>query len=72
MKITEIKTHPMKVVLQQPSWTAHEIGQDSTLTLFEVQTDQGITVYGEVQGGPQGQSAKSPLFLVNVSKIWTP
>ena len=53
MKITEVKTHPMKVVLQQPSWTAHEIGQDATLTLFEVRTDQGITGYGEVQGGPQ-------------------
>jgi D-galactarolactone cycloisomerase len=53
MKITEVKAHPMKVVLQQPSWTAHEIGQDATLTLFEVRTDQGITGYGEVQGGPQ-------------------
>lgn len=53
MKITEVKTHPMKVALQQPSWTAHEIGRDATLTLFEVQTDQGVTGYGEVQGGSQ-------------------
>ena len=53
MKITEVRTHPMKVTLQQPSWTAHEIGKDATLTLFEVRTDEGITGFGEVQGGPQ-------------------
>lgn len=53
MKITEVKTHPLKVALQQPSWTAHEIGRDATLTLFEVRTDEGLVGYGEVQGGPQ-------------------
>ena len=53
MKITEIKTHPLKVALQQPSWTAHEIGRDATLTVFEVRTDEGLVGYGEVQGGPQ-------------------
>ena len=53
MKITQIKVHPIKVSLQQPSWTAHEIGKDATLTLFEVQTDEGATGFGEVQGGPQ-------------------
>lgn len=53
MKITKIKTHPLAVALEQPSWTAHEIGRDATLTLFEVQTNEGITGFGEVQGGPQ-------------------
>nr|NKB60187.1 hypothetical protein [Alphaproteobacteria bacterium] len=53
MKITEVKTHPLKVALQQPSWTAHEIGRDATLTLFEVRTDDGLVGFGEVQGGPQ-------------------
>ncbi len=53
MKITEVITHPLKVALQQPSWTAHEIGRDATLTLFEVRTDDGLIGYGEVQGGPQ-------------------
>lgn len=53
MKITAVNTHPMKATLRQPSWTAHEIGRDATLTLIEVQTDEGITGYGEIQGGPQ-------------------
>jgi L-alanine-DL-glutamate epimerase-like enolase superfamily enzyme len=53
MKITEIKTHPMRVALKQPSWTAHEIGRDATLTVFEIRTDDGLIGYGEVQGGPQ-------------------
>ncbi|MGY9014358.1 MAG: mandelate racemase/muconate lactonizing enzyme family protein [Rhodospirillales bacterium] len=53
MKITEVRTHPMKVELNQPSWTAHEIGRNATLTLFEVRTDEGLVGYGEVQGGPQ-------------------
>ena len=53
MKITEVKTHPMKVVLERPSWTAHEVGTGATLTLFEVRTDEGLTGIGEVQGGPQ-------------------
>jgi len=53
MKITEVKTHPMKVALNEPSWTAHEIGRDATLILFEVRTDEGLVGYGEVQGGPQ-------------------
>ena len=53
MKITQIKVHPIKVSIQQPSWTAHEIEKDATLTLFEVQTDEGVTGFGEVQGGPQ-------------------
>lgn len=53
MKITDVITHPLKVALQQPSWTAHEIGRDATLILFEVKTDAGLVGYGEVQGGPQ-------------------
>lgn len=53
MQITDVKTHPMKVALKQPSWTAHEIGHDATLILFEVRTDEGLVGFGEVQGGPQ-------------------
>ena len=53
MQITDVKTHPMKVALKLPSWTAHEIGHDATLILFEVRTDEGLVGYGEVQGGPQ-------------------
>lgn len=53
MKITEVITHPMKVQLETASWTAHEISDVATLTLFEVRTDEGLVGYGEVQGGPQ-------------------
>ena len=53
MKITQIKVQPIKVSLQQPGWTAPEIGKDATMTLFDVQTDEGVTGFGEVQGGPQ-------------------
>ena len=53
MKITEVITHPMKVQLETSSWTAHEISNVATLTLFEVRTDEGLVGYGEVQGGPQ-------------------
>ena len=53
MKITEVITHPIKVAMEQPSWTAHEFDSHATVTLFEVRTDEGLIGYGEVQGGPQ-------------------
>ncbi len=53
MKITEVLTHPLSVKVDPPTWTAHEIGDNASLVLFEVRTDEGITGYGEVQGGPQ-------------------
>jgi len=53
MKITEVLTHPLSAKLQQKSWTAHESSDSAQLILFEVRTDEGITGYGEVQGGPQ-------------------
>ena len=53
MKITEILTHPMSVKIDPPSWTAHEFSDKADLILFEVRTDEGVTGYGEVQGGPQ-------------------
>jgi D-galactarolactone cycloisomerase len=53
MKITEILTHPLSMKFKQPSWTAHEYSDKAELILFEVRTDEGVTGYGEVQGGPQ-------------------
>jgi L-alanine-DL-glutamate epimerase-like enolase superfamily enzyme len=53
MKITEVITHPIKVAIEIPSWTAHEISRDASMILFEVRTDEGLVGYGEVQGGPQ-------------------
>jgi L-alanine-DL-glutamate epimerase-like enolase superfamily enzyme len=53
MKITEVNTYPLRMELKEASWTAHEISGAATLTLFEVETDEGLVGYGEVQGGPQ-------------------
>ncbi|MEM9683636.1 MAG: mandelate racemase/muconate lactonizing enzyme family protein [Pseudomonadota bacterium] len=53
MKITEVITHPLSATLDEASWTAHEISDNAQLVLFEVRTDEGITGFGEVQGGPQ-------------------
>lgn len=53
MKITEIIPHPLSVALPQPRWTAHERMSHSQIVLVEIRTDQGITGFGEISGGPQ-------------------
>lgn len=53
MKITEVRSYPMFCKIDPPSWTAHEISDSASLILVEVRTDEGISGYGEVQGGPQ-------------------
>lgn len=52
MRITEVRTHPLRVAVEPPTWTAHEVGASAGLVLFEVRTDEGLVGYGEVQGGP--------------------
>jgi len=53
MKITDIIAHPLSVPYARPMWTAHECMDRATLILVEVRTDQGLTGYGEIAGGPQ-------------------
>jgi L-alanine-DL-glutamate epimerase-like enolase superfamily enzyme len=53
MKITEVITHPLSAKLKCTTWPAHEATDRQNLILFEVRTDEGITGFGEVQGGPQ-------------------
>lgn len=53
MKITEVIVHPLTAKLAKKTWTAHEPTDTQNLILFEVRTDEGITGFGEVQGGPQ-------------------
>jgi L-alanine-DL-glutamate epimerase-like enolase superfamily enzyme len=53
MHITQILVHPMSVDYAQASWTAHEYMDRAQVTLVEVRTDQGLTGYGEIAGGPQ-------------------
>ena len=53
MKITEVIVHPLTAKLSKKTWTAHEPTDTQNLILFEVRTDEGITGFAEVQGGPQ-------------------
>jgi L-alanine-DL-glutamate epimerase-like enolase superfamily enzyme len=53
MQITEIRAHPLAVDYDQPVWTAHERMDRAQLVLVEVRTDQGVTGFGEIAGGPQ-------------------
>ncbi|HYC49339.1 MAG TPA: mandelate racemase/muconate lactonizing enzyme family protein [Burkholderiales bacterium] len=52
MKITAVRTHPFSAPLEEPLFTAQEALKDSSILLVEVQTDQGITGYGEIKGSP--------------------
>ena len=53
MKITEIILHLLSTPLPQPRWTAHERMSHSQIVPVEIRTDQGITGFGEISGGPQ-------------------
>ncbi len=53
MKITDVLAYPLAVDYDQVSWTAHEHMDRAQLILIEVRTDQGISGFGEVAGGPQ-------------------
>lgn len=52
MKITAVRAHPLSIPLDQALWTAQEALKDSSLILVEVQTDEGLTGYGEIKGSP--------------------
>lgn len=53
MKITDVLAHALAADYPQPSWTAHERMDRQQLVLVEVRTDEGISGFGEVAGGPQ-------------------
>ncbi len=55
VKITDVKAHPMSIPRPQPTWTAHEMTTEASLILVEVQTDNGLIGYGEIQSGPLTQ-----------------
>ena len=52
MKITAIHAHPLSAPLEQPLYTAQEALKDSSILLVEVQTDAGLTGFGEIKGAP--------------------
>src|SRR5258708_4676121 len=53
MKITDVLAYPLATDYDQTSWTAHERMERAQLILIEVRTDDGISGFGEVAGGPQ-------------------
>ena len=52
MKITAVRAHPLAITLEHALWTAHEALRDSSMVLVEVQTDEGVTGFGEIKGSP--------------------
>lgn len=52
MKITAVRAHALSVPLEQALWTAQEALKDSSMILVEVETDAGLTGYGEIKGAP--------------------
>jgi D-galactarolactone cycloisomerase len=58
MKITEVIAHPVRIPLDEPTWTAHEAVSDSSVILVEVRTDQGLSGVGQIHAGPMGEVCK--------------
>ncbi len=52
MKIKAVRAHALSSPLEQSLWTAQEALKDSSLILVEVETDDGLTGYGEIKGAP--------------------
>ena len=52
MKIKAVRAHALSAQLEEPLWTAQEALKDSSLILVEVETDEGLTGYGENKGSP--------------------
>ena len=52
MKITSVRAHALSAPLEEALWTAQEALKDSSLILVEVETDAGVTGYGEIKGSP--------------------
>ena len=52
MKITAVRAHALSSPLVEALWTAQEALKDSSLILVEVETDEGLTGYGEIKGSP--------------------
>jgi L-alanine-DL-glutamate epimerase-like enolase superfamily enzyme len=52
MKITAVRAYPLSAPLEEVLWTAQEALKDSGLILVAVETDGGLTGYGEIKGSP--------------------
>jgi len=55
MKITGLKTHVISVPLQRVFWMSQEPYATDSEIIVEVETDQGITGYGQIHGRPMAE-----------------
>lgn len=58
MKIDRVVTRPLFVPYRKPFHWAHGVIEGAEVVLVEVQSDTGITGYGETIGGPSGAALK--------------
>ena len=69
MKITQIKFTPLLLPFKEPYYWSHGIGDESTIVLVEVETDEGIVGIGESIGSPTAEAVvgilnrAAPVFL---------
>lgn len=53
MAITDVTAHPLRTPIEQPVWTAQESWDTDAMVIVEVETDAGLTGFGEARGAPQ-------------------
>lgn len=69
MKITHIRTTPLLLRYKEPYHWAQGVGEETTVVLVEVETDEGVVGIGESIGSPDGDlvagvlRGASPLFV---------
>jgi len=51
-RIAAVTAHPVSVPLKEVLWTAHEELKTSSVVVVKVQTDDGLTGYGQIKGSP--------------------
>lgn len=70
MKITDIKTHIMQVPLVSPFRISLGVITHATSCLVEIETDEGITGYGEGSPGPliTGENLDGTVASIHVLK----
>ncbi|MFB6310611.1 MAG: mandelate racemase/muconate lactonizing enzyme family protein [Salinirussus sp.] len=53
MAITGVTAYPLRAPIDEPVWTAQERWDTDALVLVEIETDAGVTGFGEARGAPQ-------------------
>ncbi len=63
MKITHVRTRPLLVPYTNPYHWAQGVIDGATVILVEVETDEGLTGYGESIGTPSAEGIQSFINL---------